>query len=100
MKFKIFRSSNQRTCQKASSKVSGFRPSEVKTMKYYNPTQNSWEIDEFYFSVLKRAFEAFEIESEHKIPTSEIGTVLEMLGKPQGGSAMAFLMDEFDPWSK
>ncbi|BES97119.1 Calcium Hypothetical protein protein [Nesidiocoris tenuis] len=49
--------------------------------------------------MLKRAFEAFEIEAEHKIPTAEIGTVLEMLGKAQSASSLAFLMDEFDPWN-
>ncbi|KAF6203772.1 hypothetical protein GE061_002107 [Apolygus lucorum] len=47
--------------------------------------------------MLRRAFDAFEVDG--KIPTAEIGTILEMLGKQQSSSNLAFLMDEFDPWN-
>uniref|UniRef100_A0A0A9YFZ5 Troponin C, isoform 1 n=1 Tax=Lygus hesperus TaxID=30085 RepID=A0A0A9YFZ5_LYGHE len=47
--------------------------------------------------MLRRAFDAFEVEG--KVPTNEIGTILEMLGKQQSAGNLAFLMDEFDPWN-
>ncbi|KAK9511924.1 hypothetical protein O3M35_000484 [Rhynocoris fuscipes] len=50
-------------------------------------------------NLLKKAFDAFEIEGKKKIPADQIGTILEMLGVAQSNATVAMLRDEFDPWN-
>lgn len=50
--------------------------------------------------MLRKAFDAFEIDDKKKIPADQISTILEMLGVGQPPATINSLRDEFDPWSK